>query len=340
MKAADVAALDTWMREQGIARSRIDRVERLSGGQSNPTYRVWSRTGSYVLRTRPAGPLLASAHAIDREYRVMDALRGTDVPVPEMLGWCDDPSVLGASFFVMQDLAGRILMDPLLPGMAPARRAAIYAQMNRVLAALHSVDPIDVGLADFGRTGNYVERQVNRWSRQCLASPTEIPQTLQMLMNWLPRHLPPSAETTVVHGDYRLDNLIFHDTEDRIVGVIDWELSTLGDPVADLSYHCMAWHVAPWLWRGVAGTDLQTLGIPSESDHRQAYQEATGRDVSADWDFYMAYNFFRMAAIFHGIAHRAALGTATAEDAAQMAAKVGPMAELGWECALRFERLA
>jgi aminoglycoside phosphotransferase (APT) family kinase protein len=330
-------ALAAWLVEQGLASSPAITVQQLAGGQSNPTFRLSTDSGDYVLRKKPPGQLLASAHAIDREYRVMRALAGTAVPVPRMLAWYDDAALLGTSFYVMEFLPGRVLVDQSLPGMQPAERGAIYREMNRAIAALHQVDYAAAGLADFGRQGNYVGRQIARWSRQCEASTLPLPPALRRLMDWLPRHVPATDETTLVHGDYRLDNLVFHPTEPRVIGVLDWELSTLGDPLADIAYHCMSWHIPATLWRGIAGLDLAALGIPDEASYLRLYVEATGREVAARWDFYMAYNLFRIAAILHGIAQRAADGTAAAPDAVETGRKAAPLAELGWECALRHQ---
>ncbi len=328
-------ALGAWLVEHRLAKTPAMNVETLTGGQSNPTFRIRTDSGDYVLRKKPAGQLLASAHAIDREYRVMHQLAGGLVPVPRMLAWCDDASVLGTSFYLMEFLVGRVLSDQSLPGMPAAERAAIYGEMNRVVAALHGADYVALGLADYGRPGNYVARQVSRWSRQCEASTLSLPHAMRRLMDWLPRQVPAADETTLVHGDYRLDNLVFHATEPRVIGVLDWELSTLGDPLADFSYHCMSWRIPAQLWRGIAGLDLQALGIPDEASYVRRYAEATGREVAGDWEFYMAYNLFRMAAILHGIAQRAADGTAAASDADETGRKAASLAELGWECALR-----
>jgi acyl-CoA dehydrogenase len=237
----------------------------------------------------------------------------------------------------MDFLAGRVLVDQSLPGMEAPERGAIYREMNRVIAALHAVDVKAVGLVDYGRPGNYVARQVARWSRQCEAATLPLPAAMRKLMDWLPRHLPASEETTLVHGDYRLDNLVFEAAAPRVLGVLDWELSTLGDPLADFAYHCMSWHIPATLWRGIGGLDLRSLGIPDEATYVRAYEEATGRQVAGQWDFYMAYNLFRMAAILHGIAQRAADGTAAAPDAVENGRRATPLAELGWQCALRHE---
>lgn len=330
-------ALQDYLRTQGLIDSSPLSVTVLAGGQSNPTFKVLCGSRSMVLRKKPAGVLLPSAHAVDREYRVMKALQNTDVPVPRMLAYCDDAALLGTPFYLMDFLEGRVFMEQSLPGMEPGERQAIYREMNRVIAALHAVDYRAAGLQDFGREGHYVARQITRWSRQCRESTVPMNAAMQRLMDWLPEHLPASEQTTLVHGDYRLDNLVFHPSEPRVIGVLDWELSTLGDPLADLSYQCMAWHIPPTLWRGIGGLDLPALGIPSEAEYVDWYAHATGRDAAAHWDFYLAYNLFRMAAILHGIAQRAAEGNATAADAVETGRKAGPLAEIGWQCALRHE---
>jgi acyl-CoA dehydrogenase len=327
--------LADYLRAQGLAGNEAIQVAPLSGGQSNPTFRITAGESAYVLRKKPAGVLAPSAHAIDREYRVMRALQETDVPVPRMLAYCDDASIVGTPFYVMDFLQGRVFMDPALPDGTPAERGALYREMGRVMAALHSVEPVAVGLADYGRTGRYVERQIDRWSRQCRALSVPLDNAMRALMDWLPAHLPPGDETTLVHGDYRIDNLVFHPTEPRVIGVLDWELSTLGHPLADLAYHCMAWNVPPALWRGIGGLDLAALGIPSEAQYLADYRAATGRDAQGHWSFYMAYNLFRMAAILYGIAQRAADGSAASADAEETGRKAGPLAQLGWEWAQR-----
>ena len=288
-----------------------------------------------MLRTKPPGTLLPSAHAIDREFRVMRALKDSEVPVPRMLAYCDDPSVLGRDFYLMELVEGRVFVDQSLPGLDPIQRRALYDEMNRVIAALHAVDYRAAGLETFGKPGSYFSRQIARWSRQLQASSLPLGSELRSLMDWLPQHIPDDDETTLVHGDYRLDNLIFHPTEPRVLAVLDWELSTLGHPMADFAYHCMAWRIPAALWRGVGGLDLQSLGIPSEAEHLRAYVRRTGRDAGAHWEFYMAYNLFRMAAILHGIGERAAQGNAAAADAMETASKAAPLAAIGWRCAQR-----
>ncbi|MDZ7652238.1 MAG: phosphotransferase [Burkholderiaceae bacterium] len=312
-------------------------VRQFQGGQSNPTYLLSTPTRRYVMRSKP-GPvakLLPSAHAIGREYRVMQALGAHGVPVPEMQLLVDDESVIGRAFFVMAHVDGRIFWDPTLPDLQPAARGAIYDEMNRVLAALHAVDVQRAGLADYGKAGNYFARQIGRWSRQYQASATSVIEAMNRLIEWLPAHVPAGDETVVVHGDYRIDNLIFHPTEARIIAVLDWELSTLGHPLADLSYHCMAWHIPPGGFRGMAGLDLAALGIPSEADYIRRYCERTGGGPIGHWNFYLAYNLFRIAAILQGVYKRATEGIASSDNALQTGNNVKALADLGWQFAQR-----
>ena len=332
------AALQKYLKDTGLTQGEPVRISVLAGGQSNPTYRLQAGDRQMVLRKQPPGPLVAGAHAVDREYRVMRALAGSDVPVPRMLAYCDDAQLLGTPFYLMEFLEGRVFMDPALPELGRAERTALYGEMNRVIAALHQVDMDAVGLADYGRHGGYVARQVKRWGQQSLQLSVPINEAMRRLIDWLPQYLPQGDATTLVHGDYRLDNLVWHPSEARVIGVLDWELSTLGDPLADLAYHGMAWRVPPELWRGIGGLDLAALGIPDETAYLQQYAERSGRSPGALWEYYLAFNLFRMAAILYGIAQRAADGTAAAADAAATGAKAGPLAELGWQCALAFSR--
>src|SRR5215472_3467494 len=268
--------LEGWMRDHIDGFRGPLAAEQFEGGQSNPTYKLLAGSGSCVLRRKPAGQLLPSAHAVDREYRVMRALSGTAVPVPRVYALCEDDRVIGSAFYVMEFLDGRIFWDPRLPGLSPAERRAMFQSMNTVIAALHSVNFVKLGLAEFGRPGNYMARQVARWSRQYQASETAKQPAMDRLIEWLPRRLPPEGEARIVHGDYRIDNLVFHPTEPRVIGVLDWELSTIGDPLADFAYHAMAWRVTPELFRGLAGIDLTRLGIPTEHDYVAAYCQQTG----------------------------------------------------------------
>jgi aminoglycoside phosphotransferase (APT) family kinase protein len=318
-------------------------LEKFKGGQSNPTYQLITPKRSYVLRTKP-GPvakLLPSAHAIEREFKVMHGLYGTDVPVPQMHVLCEDESVIGRAFYVMEFVQGRVLWDQTLPGMSNDERGAIYDEMNRVIAALHTVKFAERGLESYGRPGNYFERQIGRWSKQYVASVTQPIDEMDKLMAWLPANMPASAKdeskVSIVHGDYRLDNLMFHPTEPRVLAVLDWELSTLGHPLADFSYQCMGWHIPPGTFRGIGGVDIASLGIPSESEYIHRYCDrsglATPADLKADWNFYLAYNMFRMAAILQGIAKRVEAGTASSEQAKINGAGARPMAELAWKFA-------
>ena len=339
----DPGVLQHWLTQRLPGFAGPISIEQFKGGQSNPTFKLSTPAGVYVMRTKP-GPvsrLLPSAHAIEREFRVMAALADSDVPVARTVLLCDDESVIGRAFYLMEFVEGRVLWDQGLPGCSPPERSAIYDEMNRVISALHRVDPAAVGLADFGRSGNYFERQIGRWSRQYQASVTEPIEAMDRLIEWLPGNIPASAlderEVSIVHGDFRLDNLIFHPSEPRVLAVLDWELSTLGHPLADFSYHCMAWHVPHTLGRGIGGLDLRALGIPPERDYLARYCDRTGRadpdDLLADWNFYLAYNLFRIAAILQGIARRVVDGTASSEEARATGAVARPMAELGWSFA-------
>jgi aminoglycoside phosphotransferase (APT) family kinase protein len=330
----DADALEAWLHEHVAGFAGPLTVEQFAGGQSNPTFKLVTPSHSYVMRAKPgpAAKLLPSAHAIEREYRVMDALCGTGVPVAKMFALCEDEAVIGRAFYVMEYVEGRVLWDPSLPGMTPAQRAAIFDEMNRVIAALHSVKPATVGLADYGKPGNYLARQIARWSKQYEASETEPIEAMHRLIEWLPAHTPPDTgeHVAVVHGDYRLDNLVFHPSEPRILAVLDWELSTLGDPIVDFAYHCMAWHVDPVQFRGIAGLSWETLGIPDELGYVERYCERTGFSIPGDWNFYLAFNMFRIAAILQGIMKRVAVGTASSAQAVDAGRRARPMAELAW----------
>ena len=325
----DLTRLAAWLRDNVPGYVGVPAVERFEGGQSNPTFLLRSASGAYVLRRKPQGALLASAHAVDREFRVLRALHGSAVPVARPYALCEDPSVIGSSFYVMDFVAGRIFWDQTLPGCAPAERAAIYDAMGATIAALHSVDYRAVGLEGFGKPGAYVARQIDRWTRQYRASETAPIAAMYRLIDWLPRHLPPRDATAIVHGDYRIDNLIFHPTEPRVVAVLDWELSTLGDPVADFAYHVMSWRIAPAAFRGLAGVDLAALGIPTEADYVAAYFRRTGFAPVADWDFYVIFGMFKIAAILQGVYKRALDGTAASAQALEVGGRAARMAEQG-----------
>ena len=325
--------LETWIAEHIDGFRGPLAAEQFEGGQSNPTYKLLAGSGCYVLRRKPLGHLLPSAHAVDREYRVMHALSGTAVPVPRVYALCEDDRVIGSAFCVMEFLDGRIFWDPRLPDLSPAERQTMFQSMNTVIAALHSVDHLEVGLAEFGRPGNYMARQVARWSRQYQASETEKQPAMDRLIEWLPLHLPPEGEPRIVHGDYRIDNLIYHPTEPRVIGVLDWELSTIGDPLADFAYHAMAWRVTPELFRGLAGVDFTVLGIPSEDEYVAAYRAQTGLGQTTNWEFYIVYSLFRLAAIMQGIAKRAIDGTAASREAVDLGRLARPVGEQAWALA-------
>jgi aminoglycoside phosphotransferase (APT) family kinase protein len=327
----DAAALEHFLAEHVGGFASPSEIRRFDGGQSNPTFLVTSVRGErYVVRRKPSGPLLPSAHAVEREYRVMSALAESGVPVPRTVALCEDPSILGAPFYVMEFVEGRIFWDPTLPELSREERGPIYDAMNDALARLHRVVPSSVGLADYGRTGNYFARQIARWTKQYLASEAEPIDAMNRLMNWLPKNVPAGGGTSIVHGDFRLDNLIFHPREPRVVALLDWELSTLGDPVADLSYLAMAWRLSPSTRRGFLGRDLDRLGIPSEQSFVSSYCRRTGRDGIENWEFCLAYNMFRLAAILQGIAGRVAVGTAANTRATETAAMAKPIAEHAW----------
>jgi len=332
----NLAALDAFIRSEVAPFDGALRVRCVEGGQSNPTFIVDAGSRRYVLRRKPAGVLLPSAHAIDREFRVLRALEGSDVPVPRARVLCEDAAVIGAPFYLMDFAEGRILTDQTLPGMAPGERRAHYAEMARVMAALHAVDWRARGLAGFGREGSYVQRQLERWTRQYRASETARIDAMERLIDWLPAHVPAQASTTLVHGDFRLDNLVFHATEPRIVAVLDWELSTLGDPLVDFAYHCLSWRLQLGTHRTLAGVDPLPDGIPGEAEHVADYCRASGRRQAhiPHWSYHLAFNMFRLAAIQQGVARRALDGNAANSRAAEVAARVRATAEAGWQAAL------
>jgi aminoglycoside phosphotransferase (APT) family kinase protein len=332
-QALDLSRLESWLQDHVPGFRGPLQVEQFKGGQSNPTYKLTSPSGAYALRRKPAGHLLPSAHAVEREYRVLAALAGSGVPVARVHGLCEEASVIGSVFYVMDFVEGRIFWDQRLPGFARAERARMFESLNEAIARLHLIDPAAIGLADFGRPGNYMERQISRWSKQYLASETQELPVMRRLIDWLPRHLPPEDETRIVHGDYRMDNVVFHPAEPRVAAILDWELSTLGNPIADFAYHVMSWRISPELFRGLAGADLPSLGIPSERAYAEAYCGRTGRPGIEDWEFYIVFGMFRLAAILHGIAKRAIEGTAASQHAAELGTRAQPIAELAWALA-------
>ena len=307
------------------------KAEKFPGGQSNPTFKLTANGREYVLRRKPPGELLPSAHAVDREFRVMRALQDTDVPVPRTYVLCEDDSVIGSMFFVMECLKGRVLWDPVLPEARDnAERAAYYDSMNATLAALHNVDVNAVGLADYGKPGNYFERQLSRWTKQYRASEIDTIPDMETLLRWLPANMPPDdGSVSLVHGDYRLDNVMFHATEPRIIAVLDWELSTLGHPLADLANQCMAWLLPrESAMKGLAGVDRASLGIPSDEDYVARYCERTGRSGIENWNFYIVFSLFRLAAILQGVKKRALQGNASSAEANAKGDLVRPLAAL------------
>ena len=332
----DLGALSDYMHKHVDGFTGDLQIEQFKGGQSNPTFMLTAGPQRYVLRTKPApaAKLLPSAHAIEREFRVMDALSKAGFPAARQYALCEDEDVIGRAFYIMEFMDGRVLWDQSMPNMSNAERTAHYDEMNRVIAQLHSIDYKAIGLETYGKPGNYFGRQIDRWTRQYKASETEHIPAMEHLIEWLPQHIPSGEQTTIVHGDYRLDNMIFHPTEPRILAVLDWELSTLGHPLADFSYHCMSWHIVPGLFRGIAGLDLKSLGIPTEEDYLAKYSEHTGIAIhKEDFRFYLAYNMFRMAGILQGIMKRYQDGTAASEQALKNGQAARPMAEMGWEFA-------
>ena len=321
----DTNLLQDWMHEYIPNCESISSVEQFKGGQSNPTYKILTKTGAYVLRRKPPGKLLPKAHAVDREYKVISALEETDVPVPKTFGLCDDNDVVGTPFFMMEFLEGKVFWDHLLPSCSKTERAQIYRDKNRVIAALHGVDYSAVGLDDFGKTGDYVTRQVNTWTRQYLASETENIEEMNKLIEWLPANIPADDATSIVHGDFRLDNMIYCDN--KVAGVLDWELSTLGHPVADFCYHCLTWRTLPDFYDH---KKLDELGIPTEIQYRDMYSETTGKDLSQDWEFYMVYSLFKVAAICQGILGRVRDGTAASKHAEERGRNVFPLSKGAW----------
>ena len=308
-------------------------AEKFAGGQSNPTYLLTSASGRYVLRRKPPGELLKSAHAVDREFRVMSALASTAVPVPNMRVLCEDDSIIGSMFYVMDFVEGRIFWNAALPEQTNSERSAIYDAMNQVLVDLHNVDVDSVGLSDYGKPGNYFERQISRWTKQYRASETETIPAMETLMQWLEHNKPDDDGLVCInHGDFRLDNMMFHSTENRVVALLDWELSTLGHPYADLAYQCMQWRIpTDAAIPGLGGLDREALGLPSEAAYVQRYCERRGIRGIDNWTFYIAFAFFRLSAILQGIQKRALDGNASSDKALAYGALARPLAELGMQ---------
>jgi aminoglycoside phosphotransferase (APT) family kinase protein len=310
-------------------------VHQFRGGQSNPTFLVATGDRRYVLRKKPPGQLLPSAHMIEREYRVMHALRDSGVPIIRTRLLCEDASVIGTPFYLMDFADGRVFRDPALPGLTPHERGAIYAAMANVMARLHGVDWRAVGLEDFGKPAGYLGRQISLWTRQYEATKTHAIPPMDELIAWLPAHMPVNDATTIAHGDFRLENLMYHPSEPRVIGVLDWELATLGHPFADVAYNCMIWHLDPATPNlgGLAGRDLAALGIPTEAEYLACYEKAAQSGPIENYRFFLAFAFFRFAAIAQGVHARALAGNASAPNALEVGLLAAPLAALGWKAA-------
>lgn len=309
------------------------KAEKFAGGQSNPTFKITSASGEYVLRRKPPGELLKSAHAVDREFRVLSALANTEVPVVEVYHLCEDDSVIGSMFYLMEFKQGRVFWNPALPEATNAERTEVFDQMNQVMVALHKVDVDTVGLSDYGRPSNYFVRQADRWSQQYRASETENIAEMDALIDWLPKNMPADdGKLVLVHGDFRLDNIMFHPTEPRPLALLDWELSTLGHPYADLAYQCMQLRLDnDCVLAGLGGIDRQALGIPAEQEYVAQYCERMGLELIPNWNFYVIFSLFRFAAILQGVGKRAQEGNASSEKASQMGLLVRPLAKMAFE---------
>ena len=322
----EVSKLQPWIDEHVPDAGAIKLIEQFKGGQSNPTYKITTEGRSLVLRRKPPGKLLRSAHAVDREYRVITALYETEVPVPKTYGLCEDEDVAGTAFFVMDFLDGDIFWNHSLPSLKKEDRIKIFQNKNKTLAALHNVDYKKIDLESYGKHGNYVSRQIETWSRQYRASETDNIEAMNNLIEWLPQNIPDDDETSIVHGDFRLDNMVYKNND--VIGVLDWELSTLGHPIADFSYHCLTWRTDAIFYDY---PKLKELGIPNEMEYRNMYSENTGKDLSANWEYYMAFNIFKVAAICQGILGRVRDGTAASKHAEDRGMKVYPLSEAAWD---------
>ena len=307
-------------------------VEQFKGGQSNPTYRLVTPGRNYVMRRKPPGQLLKGAHAVDREARVLQALGTVGFPVARVFGLCTDDSVIGTWFYIMDCVEGRVIWNATFPDVSRDTRPAYYDAMNETIARLHMIDVDAVGLSDFGKPGNYFDRQIGRWSKQYFEDvDAGRDANMDQLIEWLQGNIPAGDEVSIVHGDYRCDNMIFHPTEPRVLAVLDWELSTLGNPVADFTYHATMYHMPPEIVAGLYGADLAAIGAPTEAEYVAAYCRRTGRAGIPNYEFYMAFNFFRLAAIFHGIKGRVVRGTAASSHARDRAQHFPTLARIGWE---------
>ena len=332
LHAAGSPLLGKWLAENLSGFAEPFEMTPLLGGQSNPTFKLAAGTRTWVLRRQPEGHLLASAHAVDREFRIMRALESTGVPVPNVHAYCGNLDVIGSAFYVMEFVDGRHFMDPRLPGVPAAERGVMFSSMNKSIAELHMLDPMRLGLGDFGREGNYIARQINRWSRQYRES-GEAVAAMDDLIAWLSGRIPAQSSVRIIHGDYKVDNLIWHRSEPRVTAILDWELSTLGDPLVDFAYHSMAWRIAPELFRGLAGSDFDELGIPRESEYVRAYFERFGQSAPPNWDYYIVFCMFRIAAILLGILQRARQGNAAGESAIGVGMRGPVIAAQAWQLA-------
>ena len=323
----DELKLQEWFGDNIPSAGKIDKVVQFKGGQSNPTYKISSTNQVFVLRRKPPGILLPSAHAVDREYKVITALQNTEVPVPKTYGLCEDADIIGTPFFVMDFLDGTVYWDLLLSEKSPQERMEIYANKNKVIAELHNVDYESIGLCDYGKPGNYIARQVSRWTKQYLASETENIPAMNNLIDWLPPNIPDEDETSIVHGDYRLDNMVFN-ANNNVIGVLDWELSTLGHPIADFNYHCISWKNVPQL---ADQKFCSENGIPTEGEYRNMYSRHTGKKLDENWEFYTIFNIFKLAGILQGIMGRVRDGTAASKHAEERGNQVAPLAKAAWD---------
>ncbi len=327
--ALDLQALCAWMEANVAGFAGPLEVKQFKGGQSNPTYQLSTPAARYVLRRKPPGPLPKGAHDVLREARILTALGPTVVPVPNVLAVCDDDGVLGSSFYVMTFVEGRIFWDASFAGVRPEQRAAYFDAMNATIAGLHALDPAAIGLSDYGAAGNYFMRQISRWTRQYqedVAAGRDA--AMDALVEWLPSAVPAGDETAIVHGDFRCDNLVFHPTRPEVTAVLDWELSTLGHPLADFAYHAIMYRMPPDIVAGLGGKDPVAMGLPTEEEYIKAYCDRTGRSAIPGWNFYLAFNFFRLAAIFHGIKGRVIRGTASSAHARERALAFPRLARL------------
>ena len=322
----NLEGLKTYFSENLKEFGNINSVVQFKGGQSNPTYKVSTQKKELVLRRKPPGKLLPSAHAVDREFRVISALENTDVPVPKTFGLCNDREVIGTEFYIMEYLDGAIYWDLLLEKLEPDDRRKIYVNKNKVISALHTVNFDDVGLSDYGKSGDYVARQVSRWTKQYIASETKNIESMNKLIEWLPKNIPANDQTSIVHGDFRLDNIVF--SQNNVLGVLDWELSTLGHPIADFNYHCLNWRNLPELQDEKF---CKRSGIPTEKEYLAMYCENTGKDLSYDWDFYYIFNIFKLAGILQGIMGRVRDGTAASKHAEERSDQIVPLADAAWD---------